>query len=97
MQTMPPLIQSSDPSRSLLHRLETSLEGSVDIANLKRESKAYSYEDQKWEAEMRLEMLKKKKAKAGGQKEEEKDIRIMMKQANLSQKRKVCQRLFNGD
>lgn len=61
----------------------------MDITNLKRESKAYSYEDQKWEAEMRLEMLKKKKAKDESQKDRERDIRTMMKQAKLSQKRKV--------
>ena len=61
----------------------------MDIANLKRESKAYSYEDQKWEAEVRLEMLRKKKAEAEGQKDGEEDIRTMIKNANLSQKRKV--------
>ena len=61
----------------------------MDITNLKRESKAYSYEDQKWEAEVRLEMLRKKKAEAEGQKDGEEDIRTMIKHANLSQKRKV--------
>ena len=68
-------------------RLQTALLGSVDLSNLKRESKAYSYEDQKWEAELRQEQLRKKREALGGK---EVDILTMLKQAKLSQKRQVC-------
>ena len=56
------------------------------MANLKRESKAYSYEDQKWEMELRLEMLKKKKEEVAAQ---GKDIKTLLKEAKLTQKQKV--------
>ena len=54
---------------------------------MKRESKAYSYEDQKWEMEVRQEMLKRKKAQNEGQR---RDIRTAIKEAKLSQKQQVC-------
>ena len=54
---------------------------------MKRESKAYSYEDQKWEMEVRQEMLKRKKAQSEGQR---RDIRTAIKEAKLSQKQQVC-------
>lgn len=53
---------------------------------MKRESKAYSYEDQKWELEMRQEMLKRKKAQSEGDRG---DVRTMLKEAKLSQKQQV--------
>ena len=53
---------------------------------MKRESKAYSYEDQKWEMELRKEMMRKKKEQVSV---EGKDIRTLLKEAKLSQKQKV--------
>ena len=69
-----------------LPRMQTSLEGGVDLTNLKRESKVYSYEDQKWEAELRREQLAKKRAAMA---KWDGDVRTMMKQAKLGQKRQV--------
>ena len=53
---------------------------------MKRESKAYSYEDQKWEIELKMEMIKKRKEQVA---REGKDVRTMIKEAKLSQKQKV--------
>ena len=58
----------------------------VSTANMKKESKAYSYEDQKWDAEMRQEMLRKK---AGSSHTEQLDARELLKKAKLSQKQRV--------
>ena len=66
--------------------MDSALIGDLDTANLKRESKAYSYEDQKWEIELRMEMLKKKKEQVGGK---GKDVRDLLKEAKLTQKQKV--------
>jgi len=51
---------------------------------MKRESKAYSFEDQKWEAQMRLDMQKKMQELRGN-----KDVRTLLKEAKLSQKQHV--------
>ena len=53
---------------------------------MKKESKAYSYEDQKWEVEMRQEMLRKKRVES----DQSSDVRELLKKAKLSQKQKVC-------
>ncbi len=58
------------------------MEGGADLANLKKESKAYSFEDQKWDAEWRLEAQRKKQQQTT-------DIRATIKQTKLSDKRKV--------
>lgn len=76
----------------LSSRLDSGLSGSLETANLKRESKAYSYEDQKWEMELRKEMMRKRKEQVSG---EGKDVRTLLKEAKLSQKQKVPQ-LANG-
>lgn len=60
---------------------------------MKKQGKMYSFEDQKWDEEMRLELEKKKKKELqGGEKgrdEETKDVRTLVKEAKLSQKQKV--------
>ena len=43
----------------LLHRLADALLSKAD-RNMKRETKAYSYEDQLWDAQLKEEMAKKK-------------------------------------
>ncbi len=69
-------------------RLEAALVGApVSTANMKKESKAYSYEDQKWEVEMRQELLRKKKAESN--EVNSADIRELLKNAKLSQKQRV--------
>ena len=69
-------------------RLEAAVAGTpLTTANMKRESKAYSYEDQKWEVEMKQEQLRKKKQelKEAGQMH----VRELLKKAKLSQKQRV--------
>ena len=63
--------------------MEIGLSGDLE-ANMKRESKAYSFEDQKWEAQMRLDMQKKMQELRGN-----KDVRTLLKEAKLSQKQHV--------
>ena len=65
------------------HRLEVGLSGGVD-ANMKRESKTYSFEDQKWDAQMRL--TQQKRRQTGGRSS---DVRTLLKEAKLSQKQHV--------
>lgn len=60
----------------------------MSTANMKKESKAYSYEDQKWEVEMRQEILRKKKAESD-QSTAATDARELLKKAKLSQKHRV--------
>ena len=67
-------------------RLDSAQTGGLETANLKRESKAYSYEDQKWEMELRKEMMRKRKEQVSGA---GKDVRTLLKEAKLSQKQKV--------
>ena len=69
-------------------RLRSSLVADMSI-NVRRESKLYSWEDQKWDAEMRREMESKRKRELleGGGKE--RDVRALVKEAKLSQKQKV--------
>ena len=62
---------------------------------MRREGKLYSFEDQKWDAEMRAEMERKRKREllggddGGGQGVKEKDVNALLKEAKLSQKQKV--------
>lgn len=67
---------------------------------MRREGKLYSFEDQKWDVEMRLEMEKKKKREllegAGGGEKVEKNVRALMKEAKLSQKQKVKWKLVSS-
>ena len=69
-------------------RLRSSLVADMSV-NVRRESKLYSWEDQKWDAEMRREMESKRKRELleGGGKE--RDVRALVKEAKLSQKQKV--------
>ena len=60
-------------------------------ANMKKESKAYSFADQKWDAEMRAELRRQRKASEGAEFEEERDVRMLLKKAKLSQKQQVKQ------
>ena len=53
-------------------------------ANMKRESKTYSFEDQKWDAQMRL--TQQKRRQTGGRSS---DVRTLLKEAKLSQKQHV--------
>ena len=60
--------------------------------NMRREGKLYSWEDQKWDAEMRREMERKRKMElleGGGGGGKEKDVRALVKEAKLSPKHKV--------
>ena len=69
------------------YRLNAAIHGGAEpVANMKKESKIYSYEDQKWEAELRQELLRKKRAESEGT---ENDTRSLLKKAKLSQKMKV--------
>ena len=75
------------------HRLSSSLVADVSV-NMRREGKLYSWEDQKWDAEMRREMESKRKRElleggGGGGGGREKDVRALVKEAKLSQKQKV--------
>ena len=58
---------------------------------MKKESKAYSFADQKWDAEMRVELRRQRKASEGAEFDEEKDVRTLLKKAKLSQKQQVKQ------
>ena len=102
MSVLPPFLTSSlTPSHlphtltpSLRHRLEAGLGGTVE-ANMKKESKTYSFEDQKWDAEVRAEQLLKRKDAI--QKE---DISTLIRQAKLTPKQQVCgapPRCYNDD
>lgn len=62
----------------------------MSTANMKRESKAYSYEDQKWEAEVRQEILKRKRAESVGSTT---DVWEQLEKAKLSQKQKVSSKI----
>lgn len=53
---------------------------------MKKESKAYSYEDQVWDAEMRLQLQRRRGEGEGGQ---GRDLYSLVKEAKLSQKQKV--------
>lgn len=57
--------------------------------NMKKQGKMYSFEDQKWDAEMKLELEKKKLGGEKGGGEEKRDVRRLVKEAKLSQKQKV--------
>ena len=65
------------------HRLEVGLSGGLD-ANMKRESKVYSFEDQKWDAQMRLDKQKRRQTGGGSS-----NVRTLLKEAKLSQKQHV--------
>ena len=60
--------------------------GAVPTANMKKESKIYSYEDQKWEAELRQEMMHRKRAESG---DLPSNAREMLEKAKLRPKQKV--------
>ena len=53
-------------------------------ANLKRESRAYSYEDQKWELQTRRELMQRQRLLSGS----EDDVQDMLKEASLTQKQR---------
>ena len=78
----------------LFYRLNSSLVGSVSV-NMRKEGKLYSFEDQKWDAEMRLELERKRKKElvgggGGGEGDEgTREVRQLVKEAKLSQKQKV--------
>ena len=66
--------------------------GAEPVANMKKESKTYSYEDQKWEAELRQELLRKKRAESQGT---TRDVKELLKKATkLSQKMKVSEKVL---
>lgn len=73
-------------NRAYVYRLQASLEKGVDVSNLKRESKLYSYDDQKWEAELQQERLARQRAARGAEND---NVLSLMKQAKLSDKRQV--------
>ena len=58
---------------------------------MRKEGKLYSFEDQKWDAEMRVELEKKRQKQLleGAESGTEKDVRALVKEAKLSQKQKV--------
>ena len=64
---------------------------------MRKEGKLYSFEDQKWDAEMRLELERKRKKElvgggggGGGEGNEGmREVRQLVKEAKLSQKQKV--------
>lgn len=59
----------------------------MSTANMKKTSKVYSYEDQKWDVEVQQELLRKRSAasaEAGSS-----DVRELLKKAKLSQKQRV--------
>lgn len=60
--------------------------GVVSTANMKKESKIYSYEDQKWEVELRQEMLRRRREESEGTSS---NVRELLQKAKLSQKQKV--------
>ena len=79
-----------------LLRLSSSLEVEVRV-NMRKEGKMYSFEDQKWDAEMRLEREKKRARELRGNVEEaggQKDVRTLVKESKLNQKHKVRCRLL---
>ena len=69
---------------SFLPRLERILHGEdLDITNLRRESRAYTYEEQKWDVQVRQEM-----ARLQRQHSQERDIRSLVEKSTLSQKQR---------
>jgi HEAT repeat protein len=74
-------------SLSSAPRLRSSLVADVSV-NMRREGKLYSWEDQKWDAEMRREMESKRKRELLEEGGKERDIRALVKEAKLSQKQK---------
>ena len=52
-------------------------------ANLKRESRAYSYEDQKWDLQMRREMSQRRRLMSGSE-----EVQDMLREATLTQKQR---------
>ena len=66
----------------LFYRLSEVLSYQVD-SNIKRETKAYSYEDQVWEAKVKQELAQKKLHQS-----EERDIHDILKDAKLTQKQR---------
>ena len=66
--------------------------GADPVANMKKESKIYSYEDQKWEAELRQELLRKKRAESQGTTSNVKEL--LKKATKLSQKMKVSEKVL---
>jgi len=54
---------------------------------MKKESKAYSFEEQKWEVEMRQEIMRKKMASSDLSSQV--DVQELLKKAKLSQKQRV--------
>ena len=70
------------------YRLEGGLSGGLE-ANVKRESKVYSYEDQKWDAQVRQEIQRRQRLVSDGDCEGRRDVRSLLKEAKLSQKQQV--------
>ena len=60
--------------------------GAVSTANMKKESKIYSFEDQKWAIELRQEMLSRKREESGGKSN---NARELLQTAKLSVKLKA--------
>ncbi len=56
---------------------------------MKRESKVYSFEDQKWDARIRLELQRRKQAAGIGAEGGGKDVRTLLKEAKLTPKQQV--------
>ena len=56
------------------------------MANMKRESRAYSFEDQKWEMEIRQELLQRK---VDSDETSKNDVQELLKKTKLTQKQKV--------
>ena len=82
-----PTVSTVPPS---YFRLEAAVAGGpVSTANMKKESKAYSYEDQKWEVEMRQEIMRKRRAEAG--QSTTATARELIKKAKLSEKQRVSE------
>lgn len=65
----------------LLFRLLNGLTGQAVSANIKRETKAYSYEDQVWDVKMKQKLSEKKL-----QELEDKDIHDLIKESSLTQR-----------
>ena len=71
-------------------RVEKSLSGDLET-NVKRESKVYSYEDQKWDAQVRLELQRRRQTAdaRGRERGDERDVRSLLKDAKLTPKQMV--------
>lgn len=57
-------------------RLSQAIEGTGVSANLKRESRAYRYEDQKWDLQMRKELSQRRRLHSGSD-----DVQTLLKEA----------------